>query len=384
MDTGTLRSFCIYSVIGTISILPLLVLPAMVGVLVDDAGLTEQCAGWSASANFLGGALIALLMAFRMHRLDMGKVATIALGVAVVGDIASAITPGQVSLFLIIRFITGLGTGAAYNAAVSSFARCANAERGYGIFITLQFIVSGLGLYILPVYSSTLGVSGMFLLIAALDVAALMLARSLPGKAIDAWIGGARTSETGILFSITTIFAVIGFCLFEAANTTQFTYAERLGVSRAFSPALVGMSLMVGSLVGIPGAFSIVVIGNRFGRIKPLALGVLIAIGGLSILIATRSFVPYLIGSCCLGFSWAFCLPYIQTLMATLDPNGSAVAAGSFSSILGGAAGPGLAAVIVGDGNYPAVFLMAAVLFLAAFTGFFVSDHAWLKNRMEA
>ncbi len=52
MQIENLRQFSVYSVIGTASFLPLLVLPAMVGVLVDEAALSESFAGWAASANF--------------------------------------------------------------------------------------------------------------------------------------------------------------------------------------------------------------------------------------------------------------------------------------------------------------------------------------------
>ena len=79
-----------------------------------------------------------------------------------------------------------------------------------------------------------------------------------------------------------------------------------------------------------------------------------------------------MIGSCCMGFAWAFCLPFIQTLLARIDRNGSAIAAGSSLSTLGSAIGPGLAALVVGAGQYANVFLLSVGLFvvtLLAFTG---------------
>ena len=54
-----LRRFGLLSVIGSITLMPLLVLPAMVGTLIDETTLTEAQAGWSASLNFFGGAIIA-------------------------------------------------------------------------------------------------------------------------------------------------------------------------------------------------------------------------------------------------------------------------------------------------------------------------------------
>jgi MFS family permease len=114
----------------------------------------------------------------------------------------------------------------------------------------------------------------------------------------------------------------------------------------AFPDEQIGTMLLIASLVGIPGAFSIVFIGDRFGRTGPLVLGIGIAIGGLLLLTFFSSiFTLYLLGGSMLGFSWAYCLPYIQGLTAALDPNGSAVAAAASASTIGGAVGPALAAL---------------------------------------
>ncbi len=51
--------------------MPLLVLPAMIGVLVDNAGMTESSAGFSSSINFLGSAVVGILMALRVHRVNL-------------------------------------------------------------------------------------------------------------------------------------------------------------------------------------------------------------------------------------------------------------------------------------------------------------------------
>jgi MFS family permease len=130
---------------------------------------------------------------------------------------------------------------------------------------------------------------------------------------------------------------------------------------------------MVSQLAGIPGAFTIIVVGKRFGTIGPLAFGIGIAILGLVMLIASGEFAWYLIAVICLGFAWAFCLPFIQALMASLDPNGSALAAGSSAAAIGIAVGPGLAASVVEVGHYQRVFMVAIALLIASMAGFFIS-----------
>jgi len=108
------------------------------------------------------------------------------------------------------------------------------------------------------------------------------------------------------------------------------------------------------------------------GTIGRLAFGIGIAILGLILLITSGEFAWYLMAGVCLGFSWAFCLPFIQTLMASLDPNGSAVAAGSSAATIGVAIGPGLAATVVEVGHYQRVFWVAIALLIISMTSFFV------------
>ncbi len=364
MQIENFSRFAVFSVIGSITLMPLLVLPAMVGVLVDQAHMSESLAGWSASLNFLGAAIIGLLLSFRIHHLNLRQVGTLALALAAVADLASAAATGSTMAFLVVRLFAGAALGAAYVTAASSFARYDGYERGFGLFVTLQFTISGLGLYALPVYSDELGARGLFIIFAALDIVALLLARHLPDEIAAMDQPKSAKSELRVLFTLVTLLAVVGFALFEAANNAQFTYIERFGVALHISDHQIGIALLVASLVGIPGASVIVLMGDRFGTIGPLSIGIAIAVSGLLILLNAESYAAYLLGGCCMGFSWAACLPYIQSLLASMDRNGSVIAAGTSFSTLGSAVGPGIAAVLVGTGNYANVFIFSIALFV--------------------
>lgn len=364
MGIPHLKQFIAFSIIGTVTLMPLLVLPAMIGVLVDNAGMSEQWAGWSASANFLASAIVGLLIAVRVHRLNLRRLSTWGLTFAIFADLASGLSAGSTTIFFAARIVAGVMLGATYVATVTSFARCDGFERGFGIFVTLQFIVSGLGLFVVPVYADQLGAMGLFGGFAILDLLALCFARLLPDqKAEDTGHSEPRT-ELSILLGLTAIMAILGFAAFEAANNAQFTYIERFGVFLGVSDQHIGVSLLIASLVGIPGAFSIVIIGQRFGTLGPLVFGIGIAMAGLATLLFANSYVAYFIGSCCMGFSWAFCLPFVQSFLATIDRKGSAIAAGTSVSTLGSAIGPGLAALVVTDSAYGNVFMLSIGLFV--------------------
>jgi len=352
----------------------------MIGVLVDNAGMSEQWAGWSASANFMASAVIGLLVALRVHHLNLRRLTTWALTFAIAADLASGLTAGSLTIFFAARIVAGIMLGVTYVAAVSSLARYDGFERGFGLYVTLQFIVSGLGLYAVPVYADQMGAMGLFGGFAVLDLVALGFARFLPSeKAASSGESESRT-ELNILLGLTAIMAILGFAAFEAANNAQFTYIERFGVFLDVSDRQIGVSLLIASLVGIPGAFSIVVVGQRFGTLGPLVFGIAIAMAGQAILLFADSYVAYFIGSCCMGFSWAFCLPFIQSFLATIDRKGSAIAAGTSLATLGSAIGPGLAAVVVADNAYGNVFMLSIGLFVVTLLLFVVAAKSKRKS----
>jgi MFS family permease len=92
------------------------------------------------------------------------------------------------------------------------------------------------------------------------------------------------------------------------------------------------------------------------------------------VLINATTYPWYFFGSCCMGFSWAFCLPFIQSLLAAIDRRGSAIAAGSSFATLGSAAGPGIAAIIVVGGRYSSVFLFSIALFVVTIALFVLAE----------
>ena len=365
-----------FSAVGTVAVMPLLVLPAMIGVLVDQAGMTDASAGWSASLHFIGSAVAGLLVSLRIHHLSLRRVVSAALVAAVACDLLSAATAGPGPAFLLARIAAGVALGTIYVCALSAFARYDNYERGYGLFVTFQFILSGIGLYLVPVFSDELGPRGLFFGFAVLESLALLLVQWLPGAAARETLaagtaaGTEPATEIRVLLSLAALAGVLGYTLFEAANNAQFTYVERFAMAQDLDEHQTGVALLIASLIGIPGASVIVVLGHRLGHLLPLLSGIAISIGGLALMIVVPGYPAYLVGCSCIGFAWAFGLSYSQSLLASLDRQGSVIAAGAACSAFGLALGPGLAASVVGERKYVNAFLLAIALFVAASVSF--------------
>jgi len=235
----------------------------MVGALVDYADFSESAAGWVASAGFAGGAGAAILLALRIRHLDPRKLALAGLITIAVADSLSALaTKMPLPVFLGLRVVSGVGGATAYAAVMATIAASAMPERGYGIFSVFQFALSAVGLYVLPLVLSDIGVIGMYLGLAAAAVLAIPLFGSVLTREQTA-VSTDPAIEIHMLLKPAAILAMLGIGLYEAANTMHFTYAERIGVSFGLADYRIGEILGIATVVGIPAAFGAAWLGDN-------------------------------------------------------------------------------------------------------------------------
>ena len=288
-----LRVFTALSFIAVISIYPVLALPVMIGILMDHAEMSSFSAGWLVSIGTLATASAGFLMSIKMDGINFQKVSRNALLIAVFMDLLSAFSAGATIIFFFIRVIWGIAMGISHAISISSIAHYDNYKHGYGIYVGLQFIVSGIALYIVPVYSDLIGVMGFFIGFAVLDFMAFLATQFLTAENKSLADNNKTKSGLSAIITVPALLAIIGFTLFEAANTSQFSYIERFGVISDITEHQIGSALLVGSLLGIPGALSIFLIGDKFGLIKPLAFGLLLPVLALTMLLSSNNYSIY-------------------------------------------------------------------------------------------
>ena len=364
------KSLSALSFIAVVTIYPVLTLPAMIGLLMDHAEMTSFSAGWVVAIGTFSTATAGFLMSTRIDRHNIKQLSRVTLVIAILMDLISAFTANMIIIIFLVRILWGLAMGVAHASSISSIAHYENFKDGYGLYVGLQFIVSGLGLYLVPVYSELIGVEGFFIGFVIMDLIALYLTKFLQNKSEIIDKNSDTNSGIFVMLSVPALLAILGFTLFEAANTSQFSYIERFGVVSNLSEYQIGFALLVGSMLGIPGGLSIFLVGERFGLVKPLAFGILISVSALVLLLNFNSYSIYFISSCMLGFSWAFCMPFIESLLARIDRKGRVVAAGSSVSFFGSALGPGFAAIVVFNDQYRNSFLLSICLFLVTLIAF--------------
>ena len=356
MQTATMR-IVRASIIGSIAILPILILPTMVGALVDYAGFTDAEAGWVAAVGFAGSALGAMVVGLRIRHLDPRKLAVLGLIMLTVFDAASTLVSQlPVWLFVTLRFMSGVGGAVAYAAVMTTIAAMNNPERGYGIFMVFQFGLSAVLLYGLPFVLADIGVVGMYLCMAAAAACSLLLKGSVMQR--EAAVEDAAI-EMHMLIKPAAILAMVGIGLYETANFMQYTYADRIGVGFGLTDYQIGEILGFSSLIGIPAALTVVWVGDRFGQLAPLTIALILSIAALIGLLFPSGKVTYVAAMGAFGFAWAFGLAYFYAIEARIDPGGSVVVVGGFFTACGSTVGPALAATLVVPQGYDDVLVAA-------------------------
>ncbi len=354
------------ALLGCISIIPVLVGPIITGVLVDFGGFTDRSAGITAGFGAIGSVTIALICALTMHHLRLRRLAMAGIAVAALGNVGAALLHTQHELFYLLRGINAFAAGACYAAVMSCFARQQHSERSYGLFMMLQFGLAAVALYALPTYLPDMNATQMYLGFAALNLLGLALATALPDTAALAEGVSIRGSEWRLILSLPALAGLLALCAFEASNVSTDAYIERIAVFAGLSDAEIGTSLGIASLMGVPGAFAILWLSDRFGHARPVFVGIAVGAVSLYFTLHAQDFGSFLMWTSIHSVTWAFTLPYIQSLLADMDPGGAVVTAGGLASGAGGGLGPTAAALTVSSGDYSGVLWVGLATYAVA------------------
>lgn len=356
------------SLVGVTGAFALMILPVFVGAYAAHRGFDEDVAGWIAATNLAGLALMTLIVSLKTRHWPLERVAGCGLAAMILFD-ALTLFAHSLPAFLAVRFLSGMGGGAAQAAAAAALARLAHSNRGYGIYIGAQFLIPAVALYELPIRLPEIGFDGMMQALIGLEVVALLVVPVLANYPIPEPAGGksadADVLEIRLILRRPALLSISALCIYGAANAAIWAYAERMGVDTGLSSEGIGTVFLVVSVVSVLGAGLVCWVQDRFGHLRPLCLGIGCQIAAMLLLIGLPSTVGFVLGIGLFSTAWAFTWPYFLSIQADIDGTGTVVVAGQFGNLVGNALGPALAALVVG-GGYASVVRMVCVLFVVS------------------
>jgi len=336
------------------------ILPALVDGLITALGFSNQQAGSVASANLYGAALGALLIVFLIKKLDWQLMAVLFLLGLISIDLASTYVT-QADTMLALRFADGFVGGMLVGTGFSVIARTEGPDRTFGVLLFVQFGLGGLGVMTLPGLVDQFGTKVLFLTLIAFSTVTLLMLPFLPEYKVNEEAVAQRKLDHGKIKVVPLIMTLFAIFLFQAANNALYAYIIGLGEFFGQQGAMITTTLGVAAWLGLVGAGLVVLISDRFGYLKSLLAGMLVTIIGTWALLYSDVGWIWITANCLIGITWAYTISYLLGLTSRFDATGQMAAMGGFASKMGLASGPAIAAVLLGENDYPLITWAAVV-----------------------
>jgi predicted MFS family arabinose efflux permease len=363
VDVNSPHSLFAAIYLGVIGASVFIVQPGFIQGLVQLYGFSEQQAGYTASAEVWGIALTTVLMALGGHNYSWLRILRVSIVVFALGNLLSLVTT-DVTAFSILRFLTGLGAGGIISLTFTIIGITRLPDRNFGYLIMGVLTFGALGLWVLPTALDTVGMTGLIVFFALFAATGWPCLPHMPDSGEEHLQVEADAVDLAGIFRLLAILAMFTYFF---AQGVIWAYLFLIGVNGGVSEQGVANGLMLSQFLGIAGAFVAATAGRRFGRIVPLAIGI---IGGAVVLVylyGQFTALVYAVTVCVYNFAWNMSHPFLLAGMASFDRHGRVVVYAVAAQMLGLAVGPAFAASLLAEGDYSRVINAGIGLFLLSY-----------------
>ncbi|MEJ1964677.1 MAG: MFS transporter [Gammaproteobacteria bacterium] len=358
---GDQASLVLIALIGEYS---LLVMPFILGAMMESFGLTEARAGQLISLQLLAMAVASVVVSTRL-RAGQSVRGLFVVSVAAISaaNAACALHVGPIALAA-ARALTGLGEGAVMAAAGAVVCGTANPHRMFSMIGTAVAVVAALALVVTP---WLIGYAGPLSIFWVLAVVPLLV---LPSLSRVPHLGAGSEVSIGFIpreIRWPSAALLVSFLLVWCGASGLWVYAERIGAHQGLTPAQIGLWLGIGQLAGIAGPLAAAAVGPKFSLRRALAAGCIgLAAAAVFFVFGGNAWL-YGLGGCLASFWIMFVVPCFRSRMATIDASGRTVAASAGFYTVGFGVAPLVVAAITTQGSgYAPVAVFCTLCFLIA------------------
>jgi len=341
------------------------ILPILIGAIVDQLGLDRSMVGWITFSNIGGlaiGGISATLLIGKIRLLHLIRFGCI--GLIVFDLLSTACSSAEV--LLAYRFLSGIAGGILYSSSLASFSALEDSIKAFSIYVISYAAVSSITLFGLPylinLYGYEIGFYTLaFMALISLAFSSVILEFESGLKAKD------FSSLTSLFRNKYVVMGLLSYFLTQLGGGVMYTYIERIAQDAGQSSELVGFILSISAIFSAIAAFVIIKMGNRFGQIWPMTIGLFLMTLSMITLFYAEYTVMFLIGSCLVGAFWSVMIPFYQQMQGRFDLLGRIVTVGTVLNMLGRAIGPALAALFLGDSAFENVLYLSIAALAVAY-----------------
>jgi len=343
----------------------LMTAPAVAGQYAAQLGLGPARVGQLFSAELAAMSLATLPAYYWQPRWDWRRVARGAALLFILANLASTGCDSYLAL-MALRVLSALAGGTLMVVCIASAASSRQPDRVYGLWVSGQLILGAVGLWLLPPLFGAFGLKALYLGLALLMLLCLPLAGAFPASAAPGPMKPAHAPlEHRWLPGLCGLLAVL---LFYTGLSAVWTFIGSIAASAAIDPGSSGRILSIATLMGIAGSLCATLIGPRWPRNLPLALGIGLMALAVALLLGSPDLRRFALAALLFKYCWTFALPFILACLADHDRAGRLM--NSANLVIGGglALGPAIAGPLLESRHgMPAALLGSIGCLLLAF-----------------
>ncbi len=336
-------------------------LPGVVSALAGDIGFSESQAGQIVSANGYGAIVGSLIAIFLVRHWSWIKLLLMLLGTLALVDLFTVWFQDYV-LLLIWRFFAGVLGGVSVGIAFSVLAKLNNTDRAFGLLLFTQFTIGSLVIYVLPDVEKLIGAFGVFYLMSGFSFISFFLLLFIPDFEVSQ--NSLLRSNSGSGLSTNACLLLMAIFTYQTSASGIWAYISLIGEAAHIGSDDVSLYIAATGLLGLIGSMMPVIMGNRFGRLKIVLMGVLLSGVSAVALIYSELVAPYVSAMAILFFFWPAVISYLLAVTAECDKSGLLSTIAALVSTLGLATGPLLASILINEGDFILMLWLLGAIFI--------------------
>lgn len=340
----------------------IILMPMIVGGLIDGYGLSEQQAGNIAAAEGMGVVVASIVASFWIRRVSWTKTLLVSMLLTALLHCIAANLTGYVAL-LSVRFLAGMSAGTIFAVTVAALGDNKEPDRAFGVAQAVQGIMMFAAFAAAPMLLETWAVSGLYYMLAAGCILMMPVALRFPDSGID---HSELAAQSGPVKGATALIwlGLFASVIFFISVFGLWTFIERIGVVAELPNNTIGLALGASQLIAVGGAALAAVLSDRYGRALPLLVVLIGQCLVLWMLIGKFSSMTFFIGAGIFQALFMIGVAYQMGAIAKIDLKGKYLVLMTAAQGLGAAFGPGIAAGLIRGSDYSGVNMLAAACLL--------------------
>lgn len=346
-----------------------ILMPMIVGGLIDGYGYSEQQAGNIAALEGLGLVVASFAATVWIRRVSWVRAVLAGILAYAALNVVSTTVTDYTSL-LALRFLAGIAGGNLFAVTVAALGDNRAPDRAFGLAQAVQGAMMLAAFLAAPALLARWQVGALYLMLALAALAMLPVLLRFPAAGrlrAQAVAGGAAVEPhtaliwLGLGASVLYFISVFGF----------WGFAERIGQAAGLPAATIGLALGVSQVTAIAGALTAAAASDRYGRYGPLLLVWLGQSAALWLVAGSFDATAYFVSTGLFQALFIVAVSYQMGAIAALDLRGRFLVMMTAAQGLGAAIGPAVAATLIGEADgYGRVIVLAAALLAASTLAF--------------